>query len=392
MLLVRLLHLWPARFVLKSIYPVWNKELLNLGGIVARSVYELEMDNIKELSDSSTSSKDPELQTLLMNRAIHVLRFFTFHQSTPSADVSSLMEQAFFTCSTGFRVISTNGIKDIANVRLPDTQFTSFLKDLPVLPEQIMNAARPMVTALQNRKLLKAITFADVLNTLDLGPLTETESIACLTWWISLNKTGQNAAELQSIRTQLLNKTTITTGALDSEHQSYIPLNAIKTVLNPRGTTGSIPSDSPFPPTMLPLSISKAFKPEQLILAFAWTELTLVEWLEFITTFEPPSPDFDISSSAHWCERILGVLVRAWPSLSNSMKDEVVTILKSKTCVPTSNGLKAPEEAYFSNADIFHDLPVVRLPSGSIVKGTLERVLTDLGVRKHVELQIIFTR
>lgn len=350
------------------------------------------MDNIKELSDSSTSSKDPELQGLLINRVIHILRFFTFHQSTPSGEVSSLMEQAFFSCSTGFRVISANGIQDIADVRLPDTQFTSFLKDIPVLPEQIMTAARPMITALQNRKLLKAITFDDVLKALDKGPLSETESVACLNWWLSLNKDGQSAGRLQSIRSKLLDTATFTTEVLGSKEQKYIPLNAIETVFNPRSTAGNIPPDSPFPPTMLPVSISKAFKHDQLCLAFAWTEITLVQWLKYVATFEPPSPDFDLSSSAHWAERVLGVLVRAWPSLSNPMKDEIAGILKLKTCIPTSNGLKVPEEAYFSNADIFHDLPVVRLPSGSVVKGTLERVLATLGVRKHVELQLIFTR
>lgn len=346
------------------------------------------MDNIKELSDSSGSSKDPELQILLMNRAIHLLRFFTFHQSTPSADISSLMEESFFACSTGFRVISTDGIKDIGDVRLPDIQFTSFV-NLAVLPEQIMTGARPMVTALQNRKLLKPITFDDVLRALDLGPLTESQSIACLTWWISWNKDGQQAARLQQIRSKLLDNTTLTT-EVGSKEQVYIPLNAIKTVFNPRSIAGNIPPDSPFPPTMLPLSISKAFQPQQLTLAFAWTELTLVEWLKFVAE-QPPSPEFDLSLSAHWSERVLGVLVRAWPSISNAMKEEIAAILKSKACIPTSNGLKKPEEAYFSNVDIFHDLPVVKLPSLAM-KGTIERVLTEIGVRKHVELQIIFTR
>lgn len=372
-------------------YLVWNKELLSIGGTVSRAVYELEMDNIKHMSDSAGPAKSPELQTWLMDRAVHVLKFFTFHQSTPSADVSSLMEQAFFACSTGFRIISTNGIQDVADIRLPDAQFSSFLKDLPVLPEQLLTAARPMVTALQNRKLVKAITFNDVLKELRNRPLTEDESVACLTWWISLNKDGESAARLHSIQKQLLDAAVFTTGATGSKEERIIPLNTIQTILNPRNMAGNIPLDAPFPPTMLPPSFSKSFKSDQLTFAFHWTELTLVEWLRFIAT-SGPSPEYDLSVSTLWSERVLGILARAWPSLSSHMKDEIVQVLKSSACIPTSHGPKIPEETYFANADIFHDLPVVKLPSGSAVKGNLERVLIALGVRKHVELQIIFTR
>ncbi|KAJ4468229.1 hypothetical protein J3R30DRAFT_3830515 [Lentinula aciculospora] len=371
---------------------IWNKELLHIGGTVSRAVYELEMDNIKKMSDSAGPGKTAELQSWLMDRAIHVLKFFTFHQSTPSADISSLLEHAFFACSTGFRIMSTSGIQDVADVRLPDAQFSSFLKDLPVLPEQLLTAARPMVTALQNRKLVKTITFSDVLKELSNRPLTEDESIACLTWWISLNKDGESAARLHSIRKQLLDAAVFTTGLAGSKEQSIIALNTIQTILNPRGMAGNIPSDVPFPPTMLPPSISKPFDSDQLTFAFHWTELTLVEWLRFIATSKSPSLEYNFSLSAHWSERVLGIIARAWPSLSNATKDEIVQALKSKSCVPTSHGSKVPEESYFANADIFHDLPVVKLPSGSTVKGNLERVLTALGVRRHVELQIIFTR
>lgn len=51
-----------------------------------------------------------------------------------------------------------------------------------------------------------------------------------------------------------------------------------------------------------------------------------------------------------------------------------------------------PEQAYFPNVNIFGDLPIVVFHGGLLIKGTLERVLQDIGVRKHVELQLIFNR
>ena len=81
-----------------------------------------------------------------------------------------------------------------------------------------------------------------------------------------------------------------------------------------------------------------------------------------------------------------------WPNMAKGNQEETVVLLRDKACVPTSAGLKLPQEAYFQSAHIFKDLPIVQLPSGVPVRGALERVLTAVGVRKHVDLQIVFNR
>ena len=70
----------------------------------------------------------------------------------------------------------------------------------------------------------------------------------------------------------------------------------------------------------------------------------------------------------------------------------ITGLMKEKACIPTRSGMQQPDKAYFPNATFFPDLPVVTLPKGSQVKGNLEKVLEALGVRKHVDLQIIFDR
>jgi hypothetical protein len=102
--------------------------------------------------------------------------------------------------------------------------------------------------------------------------------------------------------------------------------------------------------------------------------------------------EFDITLSASWAERVLSALARAWPSLAKAAQDDVVKMLNPKACIPTSTGLKVPDRAYFSSVNLFRDLPIVTMPSGIVVKGHLEKVLQSLGVRKHVELQLVFDR
>jgi len=335
------------------------------------------------------------LQAWLQSRALHVLKFFTFYQSTPSPDVSHLLESAFFSCGANhpFLLISTVGVCNASEVRLPDSTFSGFLKQLPVLPEEIMTSAQPMVTSLQNRGLVKAITFDDVLKELRSRPLEEEEMIACLKWWVGLNAQGDNL-HLISIRAELLHAAVLTIGKSDSADEKIIPLASVKTFINSRGVGSNIPLDSPLPDHLLPVGVSKNFPPDALLSSFPWTELSIIEWLRHVCdpTVAAENVERDINLSAPWAERILNVIVRAWPSLSNQMKLEISSLLKNKTCIPTSGGLKVPEQAYFANANVFHDLPVVTFPSGMIVKGSLERVLQTLGVRKHVDLQVVFNR
>jgi hypothetical protein len=142
------------------------------------------------------------------------------------------------------------------------------------------------------------------------------------------------------------------------------------------------------------MSVSRKFDSTQLQGSLQWRELTILEWVQHIAdpAVYTQKSEFNIVESPVWADRALQVLGRCWSTLSKANQTTVVGLLDKLTCIPTSAGMKTPSEAYFSNVDIFHDLPVVNLPSGVQIKSNLERVLADLGVRKHVDLQVIFNR
>jgi hypothetical protein len=390
-----------SNILLSSMIPftcvsVWNRELLYVGGFLARTAYEVELDTIRELwkgASSSLSGPKPELQEWFKKRSLHALKFFTFHASTPSSDVSNLLEAAFFSCRTdqSFSIISTAGVRNASEVRLPDVTFSAFLKQLPVLPEEALTGASLMVTSLQNRGLIKAITFADVLNELRSRPLTEEEMVACLKWWIGLNSRGEHSTD-PGIRTELLNAAVLLIGTAGSADERILPLASVRTFINPKNPFVHL--DGPLPNHALPLSVAKSLPSDSLAQCFPWTELSIVDWLQHLTEAAVRAADaeHDINRSAPWAERVLTTLTRSWSSLSNGMKDQVVALLKNQACIPTSGGMKIPEQAYFANANIFNDLPVVTLPSGVLIKGPIEKVLQALGVRKHVDLQVVFNR
>ncbi|KAI0670652.1 hypothetical protein C8Q78DRAFT_1037269 [Trametes maxima] len=390
---------------------VWNKELLYVGGFLARSAYEIEMEHVQQLWDAASSSVgpgnsiDPQLQASLRARAIHALKFFTFHPSTPSSVVANALEEAFFSCTAssrfsmivghkGFPIISTAGVRDAADVRYPDPAFADFVKELPVVPSDVLKEAKAMVDTLRTRGMIKEITFVDVLQELRNRPLSESEMIACFKWWIDMYN-HSNSTNLAYVRSQLLGAAVLSVEEKESKSGQIIPLSVVESFISRKsGSTGAlIPTDGPLPPHLMPVAVSRHFDSQALENAFGWRELGLIEWLRHLTS--PPAPhdvEHDVTQSAPWAERVLQVVSRAWPSLPQAQRDEVATILRAHACVPTSAGLKKPEEAYFQSAHIFNDLPVVTFPSGTVIKAPQERFLQGIGVRKHVDLQIVFDR
>ncbi|THH29159.1 hypothetical protein EUX98_g5023 [Antrodiella citrinella] len=390
---------------------VWNEELLDMGGYLARAAYEIEMDHVRTLwkgGSGATTAPDDELQKWLRERALHALKFFTFYPSTPLERVSSLLEQSFFSCAvvrgfsflgaTGtppFPIMSTVGVHNAADVRMPNDAFSGFLKNLPLVPKDILEDAKKMIDSLRERNMLKDINFADVTQELASRPLTEPEMIACIKWWLGVyTDHGGSKPQLDRIRTELLNAAVLVVGTPGSGAEQMVPMSTIQTFLNTRGAGAHIPSDGPLPSHLLRLTISRNFDPVLLSSALGWSELSIVDWLRHILDDEVAlsHPEYDPTKSTDFADRLLNILAKVLPVVSKSTVDAAVQLLQPKACIPTSLGLRLPQEAYFQTAHIFSDLPLVKFTSESPIKGNLEKILLALGVRKHVDLQIVFDR
>lgn len=248
-----------------------------------------------------------------------------------------------------------------------------------------------MLAVLQSRGLIKTITFDDVLKELNSRPLSTTEMVACLKWWLQISTEWKGDKQRMITVQRTLVNAAILSITSDKQEEKLTQLSSIQTYLTAKSI---MPVDSPLPEHVLPLEISKELDTRALESVFGWYELSVVDWLFHLCslTGKAGNTDFDITVSAQWSERVLGVLSRGWPSLPAQAKDRIVTMLKDKACIPTTSGMKTPEQSYFATVSIFQDLPIVVLPSGNTVRGPMERFLQALGVRKHVELQVLFNR
>ena len=100
----------------------------------------------------------------------------------------------------------------------------------------------------------------------------------------------------------------------------------------------------------------------------------------------------DVRSSPAFAERVLAMLGRAWLSVSANQQSAIALELKDVPCIPTKAGFKKPGEAYFEKNLLFDDLPTIALPKNTAIKGGMEKMLLGIGVRKTVDLQLVFSR
>ncbi|SNX84781.1 uncharacterized protein MEPE_03490 [Melanopsichium pennsylvanicum] len=379
----------------------WNSELLSMGGYVARAVYENELTDIGRLwtntfGDKRPTKDDDALAKPLKDRALHLMRFFTFRASSPSSRVSSLFLTSFFGAARQNTVslMSTRGVKHSAAIRIPNALLSDFIKDLAVIPPDHVEQAPDFVREVRSRNLVQDITMDDVFQELSSRALTPAEMVACLKWWVSV---AAHPSYDVSLRSKLLNNAMLTIADPKDPTlpEKIQPLSVVRYYLN----TSRLPTDVPLPDACLSYEVSRSFTTNDLSRVFGWSELTVSAWLKNLVQLSmqlPPSgsttiADTDIHTSPVFAEKVLLTLSRAWFALPASQHDEITQLLAAITCIPTRLQMQKPNDAYFSNVSLFPDLPIVELPSAQ-VKGNLEKVLVALGVRRHVELQMIFNR
>ena len=300
------------------------------------------------------------------------------------------MESAFFACvddNKTLPIISTAGILPISQIRMPNGELQKFLPDLPVITAATLDEASRQISRFRERSLLRDVAFDDVIKQLGTRPLTEKEMTDCLQWWQSMAVAD---GYTPAIRARLLDA-----AILVQDNGKVVPLSIIQTIVRPQSS--SIPTDMPLPQHTLPYTITKDLKGNTITNVFGWTELSLLQYITFLV--QPPmsgSPladiETDVRASPAFSERVLSMLGRAWQSIGANQQTAISLELKDIPCVPTKAGFKKPGEAYFEKNLLFDDLPIIALPKNTAIKGGMEKMLLGIGVRKTVDLQLVFSR
>jgi hypothetical protein len=375
----------------------WNVEMLRVAGIACRIAYMGEMEVLKNKIEMSMKKANrteigPLDASSVIPQAVHVFKQYTAHESTPSSAVGQLIEEAFWECSTrpSIDVLSTRGILPSNQVRVVSEPL-SFLESIPVVPSAVATDAEEFVRKLYDQGLVTDMTITDIKKQLEWNSLDDGQLTEFLKWAAA----QVSSSQLDTATVQNLITSGVATVPEDENPNDknagkgagkVLVLSQIKTFLS----GSKIPADFPLPPHTIPFKFTKSIQRAQLI-AFGWDELQIVPWFQFLIEAAESSslsPERCITKSPDFASQALLVLSKSWDSLSQSSKETLIELLSSRPVIPTKSGLRRPAEAYFPSVKLFDDLPTI----AGLHSGVKDKVLAALGVRKTIELNVVFQR
>ncbi|KAJ2999974.1 hypothetical protein HDV02_001231 [Globomyces sp. JEL0801] len=351
----------------------WNVELLSMGGLLSRVCFENELENINVLLKSMVL--DDQSSGWFYQKVAHILNVFHFKNSTPSYLVGQILSTNFNGATQKLiRIISTAnaGLVPASNVRLPpDADLEPFMKKIATVPKKFIDYCPEVIKQMTAANLIRPIGFSDVIEEISSRSFDEQETIALMKWCIKKSNSGDlNRQNLSLIQKNLI----------FLQGDKPIPISRINAFVTQR----TAPNDLPIPKNCLPLSLSKNFSSRDLEVYFwGWKELQVIDWVRYITE------EKDFGVNPFFTEKVLGHLSRNFGHASANDRAVMVSALQLKKCITTQKGMVLPTEAYFESVSLFGDLPKI---SFSNPKNVSQTFLKALGVREHVELQLVFDR
>lgn len=340
----------------------WNEELLYIGGFMARLIYERGMSVIRHEWSSRPDQARKE--------GLFLMKSFAFRSSSDS-NVAGLLQKAFFDCTPNlpFPIVSNLGIRDSKDVRKPDETFATFMKQRPVL--DLVPETESMIVTLPKWYKVSDYTFRDIVDELNQRVFTEEDMVAFITWWVKicLARWGDDIADGGEEVKKQFNQASkrFRPAQRKSEHDVTL-LNDIRKFVDGKGWGSYIRVEDPLPPDTIPISFTSRLNALAARTVLGWEELTIVDWIQHVVG-PRLNPDY---------KRVLEILQSLWPSLKLPEKEKIISLLQNVDCILTSDGLKKPSEAYFPEADLFNDLPVIRPTDFN------EQMLQEFGVKMFI--------
>ena len=365
----------------------WNMELLRAAGIVCRVAWHTEMAELKERISRRLEGRSKiriEDVNPVLPEAVTTFKNFTFRESTPSAKTGQTLEDAFWTCSkaASIDVLSSCGVLPTYEVRIAPKDL-SFMDGIPIVPERLMSEAKPFIDKLTDFGLITEVTVSDIKKALEANSLTASHVSEFLSWLTKQATKGQlDPATIKSLLSVAIANDESTDGA----PTRVLIMGQMQHFLNPSKT----PIDLPVPPTVMPFRYTRSLSKHELE-SIGWEELQIVPWVRWLIEVAKNrtvvAEHQDLTGSPKFSAQLLPLLSKQWDSLSQSSRGSLMELLGKHTVIPTKLGMKKPGEAYFPNVKLFDDLPTI-----TGLQTVKDKFLLALGVRKTIELGVVFDR
>ena len=305
----------------------WNSELLLSVGQIARFVYDQLIMDSKQY-DATLAS-------------------YSFEPSVPNNDIGALLLDGFFSSNKELLVPVKRSPTDIKLSLVPSTQayiaqskyVYSFLS-LPLIPYELSKSG--LFQTLKDRDLIIEVDQALIESTITTTILLANEFVAFLHWLSS-----QHLDDKQYIK-RLLSIVRFR----ETAQSSIITLEKLKNFDN-----FNISPALPLPSHVLPASVAASLSHDELQKQLSLSPWTLKEFLHFYSLKNQQSLFTKEQTSMH----LLTILSKHSGQLNKTDWTKLKAMLSTLPCIPTTHGMKVPNDSYIPSSILSADLSIITL-------------------------------
>ncbi|KAH0831350.1 hypothetical protein J3R83DRAFT_14012 [Lanmaoa asiatica] len=318
----------------------WNKEVLWVGGFLARIIYEEEM----RIAAKSKEEHATQLGLFTMAR-------FAFRPTAPHSGVSQILQDSFFSCcyqpKSLFPVVSNVGISCASDLYFRQSnKDLSFLKRYLALHRDVESNIHSQIIRRYKIPLFK---FGDIVREFEAG-VTQDAMRSFFVWWEDARRNAPSFPSSKAAREKFC-KEFAWRGVLCLSRGIKIAFRNIKYF-----TFFLLPNDLS-PPDTIHVDVTMGVPTRDSVECFGWTQLPLLNWLQYACSQARGSGQ--VSDVGHRISRTL-VQFALVEDLSLQQWNQAAKLMKDLECIPTDMGLKLPAESYFNEADVCRSLPVAK--------------------------------
>ena len=152
-------------------------------------------------------------------------------------------------------LMSSKGVLPATSVRAMDEKMKGFIKEVPVVPDLVAEAAKEMIEYLRAENLLKPLGLEDVFREVESRVLETEEVVSVMQWWIEYRR---RSAVSQNELDRFLKGVRVKVGG--SERGKVLSLSGVRY----HATAKIVPPDLPIEDTVLPLEVGRKFEKRDL--------------------------------------------------------------------------------------------------------------------------------
>lgn len=306
----------------------WNKEILLCVGQVLRVIYEQSMKNTEDY--------------------LSLFSNFSFQTSVPNQQIGLIIIDGFFSIDRGITVpvkmcpTDTHlSLVQSNKAYITSSKYLHSFLSLPLIPFEFNSNG--FFQSLKERDLINEINDQIIESTIVTSVLLDKQFVALLHWLSTTHR--HDKAYVKRVLSLVRFRETNTSDTITLEKLKYYD-------------EFKVPANILLPTNVLPSSITVHLSREELEKQLNLSSWTMKDFVHFYL-LKNHQHLFTHESTA--CS-LLCILSKNSGQMTKTDQNKIKTTLSSLTCIPTSQGMKLPNESYIPSSLITSDVPLIKLP------------------------------